>query len=221
MLFGAAAETAKATHRHQQLKKLIENQSRVQQHSIIEFYTGLERFQYAQEFLEVLIESKPNERQDFLEILSTEFFKVKSIMSSEPINQAQIIALALAIKELALNFDKKTQEFDLKSKENELKINDHIYESKTLLENQLKNLSEKIENSSSIFEKKANQILDQNISIFSNTTKRSIDNLNQENQKNIELNIKHYQTKFNIILFLFSTLLLINISTLIFLFLRN
>lgn len=179
MLFGAAAESAKAAHRNQKLKKMIDNESRVKINSVVEFYSGIEKFQYISEIIDVLLESNPSHIHDFyLDKLSTEFFKVKQVMSTEPMNQAQAIALALAIKELALNFDA-----------NEKELKTFISETEKSFDIQLKELHKQTSNTLNNINLQAQKILHENSEIFKKNIEESLsrlDNINLQQKKIIE-----------------------------------
>ncbi|MNY88911.1 hypothetical protein D3C78_51840 [compost metagenome] len=179
MLFGAAAESAKAAHRNQKLKKMIDNENKVMQNSVIEFYSGIEKFQYTSEIIDVLLESNPSHTHNFyLDKLSTEFFKVKQVMSTEPMNQAQAIALALAIKELALNFDA-----------NEKELKTFISKTEKNFDIQLKELNKQTSSTLNNISLQAQKILKDNSEIFKKNIEDNLsklDSINLQQKKIIE-----------------------------------
>ncbi|MFF5076251.1 hypothetical protein ACFY36_04320 [Actinoplanes sp. NPDC000266] len=122
---GAGVRLVRGVHQKKQIESRIEELTRLGETPAVAHYEGLKRFEVAtlicDAHLGVVIDAKAGRRKlrracdHYLTVMKKEYDMVLEEASGATATKAEVYALGLALKEVALSFDDATAEFTAKS----------------------------------------------------------------------------------------------------------
>jgi hypothetical protein len=123
-IIGALFKAGRGIHRSAQLPDLIEAAERRASTPILDTISGVERFDVAVAIQDALLVRQAKtgpvsqaERKHYIRKLRKEYQMAKSDLESQPANRAEVAALAIGLKELALNLDEQVSRFRQQSEQ--------------------------------------------------------------------------------------------------------
>lgn len=177
--FGTGLKIAKGFARKEYLISAIEQNKKIKELPILDFYTGIQRLNHAIDLCDAITDNVFTGQghsqlvlHSSLNSLQKEYKMNKEALESEAATKAQIYALGLAIKELSIGLEIEKKEFE------------------TILRKSSEN-----------FQNMINKAKEENQKILDNN-KIEVQNISKENIKHIELKIKILSYTFSAILFL-------------------
>lgn len=122
---GAAVRLTRGVHQKKQIESRIAELTRLNTTPAVDEYTGLQRFEVATVIcdaqLGLVLDGKAGKRSvreecdHYLDVMEREYEMVLEEAASAPATKAEVFALGLALKEVALSFDEISAEFTTSS----------------------------------------------------------------------------------------------------------
>jgi hypothetical protein len=186
---GALLKAGKGIHRHTQLPNLISKAQHENLTPILNHYHGVERFKIASKLFEsqliFQINQSPNNKkyykQQYILILKEEFNMSKHELSKQPATMADIAAITIALKEVAISLDDTINQFEIYAQSSisnhQKNINEFIIKNDETIKNKIKENQDLV-----------NNYLTQNkneINKFFAQINNDVQKINKENQNSI------------------------------------
>ena len=119
-LFGPIFKALRGTRRAVKLPELIAAAEKEYETPLLETVTGSERFDLvvglldANLYQKIVQEGLPSRefRKKYVRMLKEEFRMAKEELQAEPANRAEVVALAIGLKEMAVNIDAQTSQIE-------------------------------------------------------------------------------------------------------------